>query len=81
MNPALAIFWAVVSGATYQACYKEGTSAQVCVPANGTGTHDFTNLKFDTDYVFTYKENGVESGPMPWHTKKKVIPAPNIAEK
>lgn len=79
MNLAITIFWAIVTGSTYQACVKEGTNAQVCTAANGSGKHDFANLKYDTDYVFSYKENGVESAPLAYHTPQKKTPiAPSI---
>lgn len=77
MNLAIAIFWASVSG-TIQACYKEAALAQVCVAANGTGKHDFTGLKFDTDYVFSYKADGVESDPLAYRTPKKKLSAPSL---
>jgi len=74
MNLLISIFWAVVTGSSYQACYKEGSLAEVCAPANGVGTHAFSGLKFDTDYVFTYKQDGVESLPWSYHTPVKKTP-------
>ena len=79
MSLTITIFWAVTSGATYQACYKEAAQAQVCVSPSGTGKHDFTTLKDDTDYTFSYKENGTESTPVSYHTPQKKTPiAPNL---
>ena len=77
MNLAIAIFWASVSG-TIQACYKEAALAQVCVAANGVGKHDFVGLKNDTDYLFTYRVDGVESDPLAYHTPKKKLNAPSL---
>jgi len=75
----ITLFWIILNGATYQACYREGAAAQVCVTPSGSGRHDFTGLKFDTDYSFTYKENGVESNPMVVHTPVKKNPsAPTV---
>lgn len=74
----VSIFWQVLNGATYQACYKEGAQAQVCAAANGTGKHDFPTLKDDTDYNFSYKQNGVESDLTAYHTQKKTPAAPSL---
>ncbi len=76
MSVTVTLFWAAVSGASYQACYTEAAKPQVCVAAQSTTRHDFAGLKEDTDYVFSYKENGVESAPSSYHTPQKKTPAP-----
>lgn len=83
MSVKIILYWAISSGTTYQACYKEAALAQVCVPAVAAegGQHVFPTLKEDTDYVFTYKANGEESDPMSTHTQKKTPRAPSFAEK
>ena len=76
MNPVI-FFWAVIASVSnYQACIKEANLAQVCVVSNGVGKHTFSNLKYDTDYVFSYKADGVESYPTPYHTDQKKTEKP-----
>ncbi len=73
------LFWAVLSGSVYQACIREGSQAQVCSPANGTGYHKFSNLKYETSYTFSYKVDGIESEPVGYTTPVKKKPtAPGI---
>ena len=65
MSLMTVIFWAVTSGASYQACLNGS-----CVPATGN-QFTFTNLAFDTEYTFSYKVNGVESSPLKYRTPPK----------
>ena len=79
MSVSVILYFAVAGGSAYQACYKEGAAAQVCVPAvssNG-GQHTFVGLKEDADYTFSYKKDGEESDPMTAHTPKKKLTAPS----
>lgn len=84
MSVAITLFFTVVSTSSYQACYRPTAAPDVCQPvnnSNGPGTHTFNGLKEDTDYIFFYKQDGVESAPMVYHTQKKTLLPPNLVER
>lgn len=67
---AVTIFWAL-SGVS-QACYRELPAGITnCATPNGSFQHEFSGLKWNTLYAFTYRTKDGESEPLPYLTPQQ----------